>query len=67
MDMHHTVIARSVYLWIASAAVIGFNTAAAVAQDAQLAYAALALTAALALGGIGFGIWAALTLRKQQR
>lgn len=65
-DASRTVLTRSIYLWIASAAVIGFNTAAAWSQDARLAYAALVLTGLLALGGIGFGIWAGLKLRRQR-
>lgn len=66
MTATDTVLARSRYLWIAIAAVIGFNTAAAWSQDARLAVAAMALTGVLALGVVGFGIWTALTLRKQR-
>lgn len=67
MDVHRTIMARSVYLWIATAAVIGFNTAAALAQAPQLGRPALVLTALLAIAGIGFGIWAGLAVRKSAR
>jgi hypothetical protein len=66
-DVRRKVLARSLYLWIASAAVIGFNTAAALVQDQRLVMPALAITGLLALGGIGFGVWAALTLRAARR
>lgn len=66
-DPHRTVMARSTYLWIASAAVIGFNSAAAITQDARLVFPALVLSGLLALGGIGFGVWAGLKLRRQPR
>lgn len=62
-DATQNVMARSLYFWIASAAVIGFNSAAAVSQDARLALPAVVLSGLLALGGIAFGVWAGLKLR----
>jgi hypothetical protein len=61
------VRAYSLYLWIVTGAVIAFNTAAAMADNAQLTYMALALTGAAALAGIGFGIWAGCTVVKEHR
>jgi hypothetical protein len=61
------VAAASVYMWIGIAALIAFNTAAAMSHNPRLAYAALALSGVAALTGIGFGIWASLTLAKQRR
>ncbi len=62
-DAHRRVLARSLYLWIAAAAVIGFNTAAAIVRDERLVIPALALTGVLAIIGIGFGIWAGMAMR----
>jgi hypothetical protein len=54
----------SLLLWIGVAAVVSFNTAAAMLRSEALTYAALALTGMFALVGIGFGLWAGRTLAK---
>lgn len=46
-------------LWIGSGLVTGFGIFAAYRQDMNLILWALAVTAAFALFGVGFGIWAA--------
>jgi hypothetical protein len=62
-DGNEKVRKRSLYLWLGTAFVIAFNTAAATSQNPSLIYAALALTGMTALAGIGFGIWAGQTLK----
>jgi len=57
-----TVWQRSLFLWIGAAAVAIFNSAAAWLQSPSLTDVALAITAAFALVGVGFGIWAGRTL-----
>jgi hypothetical protein len=46
-------------LWIGSGLVTGFGIFAAYRQDMNLILWALAVAAAFALFGVGFGIWAA--------
>ena len=53
------VMRRSVILWIGTGLLLGFNIVAASQQSLTLVYWALGLTAAFALSGIGFGVWAA--------
>ena len=62
----YTVLRRSLVLWIGAATVISLLTAVAVLQDPAFTYAVLALTGAFALFGIGFGIWAANLLTRNQ-
>ena len=59
------VMRRSIILWVATAAVIAFNLFAASGHDGSLTYAALLLTGAMALFGIGFGLWAARILGRR--
>jgi uncharacterized membrane protein YqjE len=53
------VMRRAAILWTGSALVTGFNIFAAYAQDQRLVMWALAMTAAFALFGVAFGVWAA--------
>ena len=60
------VMRRAIILWIGSGLLLGFNIFAASQQDVELIRWTLVLTAAFALFGIAFGIWAAkkVTVRR---
>lgn len=58
-DANILVLQRSTYLWIGSGLLLGFIIFAASLNSRPLIDLALALTAAFALIGIAFGIWAA--------
>lgn len=58
-DANVLVMRRAVILWIGAGLLLGFNIFAASQQSLLLVFWALALTAAFALFGIGFGVWAA--------
>ena len=53
------VMRRAVFLWVGAGLLLGFNIFAASQQSLTVVYWALALTAAFALFGIAFGVWAA--------
>jgi len=65
-EPHALVMRRSILLWVATAAVVGFNLFAAFRRDPSTTYAALVLTGALAVLAIGFGRWAARALTKRE-
>jgi len=66
MEPHALVMRRSIILWIGTFIVVGFNLFAASQQEASITYTALILTGAMAVFGIGFGLWAARTVTKRQ-
>ncbi len=53
------VMRRAVILWVGASLLLGFNIFAASQQSLTLVYWALAPTAAFAIFGVGFGVWAA--------
>ena len=63
-DAHRLIVRRSIILWIATGVTIAFNLFAASRHDPMVTYLALGLTGLVALGGIGFGLWAGLSLRR---
>ncbi|UAK26411.1 hypothetical protein [Sphingomonas nostoxanthinifaciens] len=64
-DAARIVTRRSIFLWIGSALVFAMNLWAGTTHDLELLKIALAATLALALAGIGFGIWAGFLLNKR--
>jgi Na+-transporting NADH:ubiquinone oxidoreductase subunit NqrD len=58
-DANAVVMRRAVILWIGAGLLLGFNIFAASQQSLSLVHWALALSAAFAVFGIGFGVWAA--------
>jgi Na+-transporting NADH:ubiquinone oxidoreductase subunit NqrD len=59
------VMRRSLILWIGAGLLFGFSIFAASQQSLSLVYWALALSAAFAIFGIAFGIWAARKVTAQ--
>lgn len=53
------VMRRAVIIWVGAGLLLGLNIFAASQPSLTLVYWALALTAAFALFGAGFGVWAA--------
>ena len=62
---HALVLRRSIYIWIGTFAIIAFTLFAAGQPTLTLTYAALMATGAFAIIGIGFGIWAGLTVTRR--
>ncbi len=64
-DAHRTVIARSSYLWIAAVLAFSLTMVAAATGSIRLIEVALVVNGALAIVGIGFGIWTGRTLARR--
>lgn len=62
---HALVIQRSIYIWIGTFALIGFNLFAATQRSLALTYIGLLATGVFAIVGIAFGIWAGKTVSKR--
>lgn len=64
-NAHRTVLARSGYLWIATGLAVALTMIAASTGSIRLIEVALIVNGALAIIGIGFGIWTGRTLARR--
>lgn len=61
------VMRRAVILWVGAGLLLGFNIFAALQHSLTVVYWALALSAAFAVVGVGFGVWAAKTMTARRK
>lgn len=63
-DAHILILKRSLWLWLAAALTAGVVVLAALDGGQLFITAALVITAIMAIGGIGFGVWCGRILAK---
>jgi membrane associated rhomboid family serine protease len=66
-DAHLTIVRRSVLLWIGAGLVMTLLALAAGLNDPALVRIALAVSAAYAVLGLAFGVWAGRLIARSRR